>query len=92
MIYSHLGSGKHDCVISNAGKTVGTKRPLTQKHIWGIRFFIDREERLRDQALFDFAIDSRQGGCDLLARSVMSDQAAGDMKLGWSMNGALLMV
>ena len=25
----------------NAGKTVGTKRPLTQKQIWAIRFFLD---------------------------------------------------
>ena len=42
----------------NAGKKVGTKRPLTQKQIWAVRFFLDRERRIRDRALFDLAIDS----------------------------------
>ena len=50
----------------NAGKTVGSKRPLTQKQIWAVRFFLDREERLRDRALFDLAIDSKRRGCDLV--------------------------
>lgn len=50
----------------NAGKTVGAKRPLTQKQIWAIRFFLDREGRLRDRALFDLAIDSKLRGCDLV--------------------------
>jgi integrase len=48
----------------NAGKTVGTKRPLTQKQVWAVRFFLDREGRLRDRALFDLAIDSKLRGCD----------------------------
>lgn len=39
----------------NAGKKVGTKRPLTQKQIWAVRFFLDREGRIRDRALFDLA-------------------------------------
>lgn len=42
----------------NAGKMVGTKRPLTQKQIWAIRSFLEREGRLRDRALSDLAIDS----------------------------------
>ena len=50
----------------NAGKTVGTKRPLTQKQIWAIRFYLDREGRLRDRALFDLAIDSKIRGCDVV--------------------------
>lgn len=50
----------------NAGKTVGTKRPLTQKQIWAVRFFLDREGRLRDRALFDLAIDCKLRGCDLV--------------------------
>lgn len=48
----------------NAGETVGTKRPLTQKRIWAIRFFLDREGRVRDRALFDLAIDSKLRGCE----------------------------
>jgi len=39
----------------NAGKKVGTKRPLKPRQIWAIRFFLDRERRLRDRALFDLA-------------------------------------
>jgi len=50
----------------NAGKMVGAKRPLTQKQIWAIRFFLDREGRLRDRALFDLALDSKLRGCDLV--------------------------
>ncbi|MDB5677444.1 tyrosine-type recombinase/integrase [Sphingomonas bacterium] len=50
----------------NAGKTVGTKRPLTQKQIWAVRFFLEHERRLRDRALFDLAIDSKLRGCDLV--------------------------
>lgn len=66
MTYSHLDPAMQNRVSCNAGKTVGTKRPLTQKQIWAIRFFLDREERLRDRALFDLAIDSKLRGCDLV--------------------------
>lgn len=66
-----MGYSKYDPSVQartpwNAGKTVGTKRPLTQKQIWAIRFFLDRERRLRDRALFDLAIDSKLRGCDLV--------------------------
>ena len=61
----------------NAGKNVGTKRPLTQKQIWAIRFFLDREGRLRDRALFDLAIDSKLRGCDLVKIKI-GDLVAGD--------------
>lgn len=45
---------------------VGTKRRLTRKQIWAVRFFLDREARLRDRALFDLALDSKLRGCDLV--------------------------
>ena len=54
----------------NAGKMVGTKRPLTQKQIWAVRFFLEREGRLRDRALFDLAIDSKLRGCDLVKTKI----------------------
>jgi site-specific recombinase XerC len=50
----------------NAGKRVGVKRPLKLRQIWEIRFFLDREGRSRDRALFDLAIDSKLRGCDLV--------------------------
>ncbi|PHR11648.1 MAG: integrase [Sphingopyxis sp.] len=45
---------------------MGPKRPFNQKQIWAIRFFLDRELRIRDRALFDLAIDSKLRGCDLV--------------------------
>jgi len=50
----------------NAGRQVGAKRALKVKQIWSIRFFLDREGRMRDRALFDLAIDSKLRGCDLV--------------------------
>ena len=53
MGYSEFDPATQSRAAWNAGKAVGTKRPLTQKQIWAIRFFLDREGRLRDRALFD---------------------------------------
>ncbi len=61
MTYSHFDPAMQNRVVWNAGRTVGTKRPLTQKQIWAIRFFLDREERLRDRALFDLAMTANCG-------------------------------
>ena len=66
MGHSHFDPAMQCRPTWNAGKTVGAKRPLTQKQIWAIRFFLDREGRLRDRALFDLAIDSKLRGCDLV--------------------------
>lgn len=66
MGYSHYDPAAQGRPAWDAGKTVGTKRPLTQKQIWAIRFFLDREGRLRDRALFDLAVDSKLRGCDLV--------------------------
>lgn len=66
MGHAQYDPATHRRPVWNAGKTVGTKRPLTQKQIWAVRFFLDREGRLRDRALFDLAIDSKLRGCDLV--------------------------
>ena len=50
----------------NAGKMVGGKRALKPRQVWAIRFWLDRERRLRDRALFDLAIDSKLRGCDVV--------------------------
>lgn len=80
-----MGHSHHDPVMQgrsawNAGKTVGTKRPLTQKRIWAVRFFLDREARLRDRALFDLAIDSKLRGCDLVKIKIGDLLAGADMR------------
>ena len=66
MEFSRFDHTMQKRVAWNAGKNVGTKRQLTQKQIWAIRFHLDREGRLRDKALFDLAIDSKLRGCDLV--------------------------
>jgi hypothetical protein len=42
----------------NAGRKLGAKRALKPQQVWAVRFWLDREQRLRDRALFDLAIDS----------------------------------
>lgn len=66
MGHSHYDPAMQNRPAWNAGKMVGTKRPLTQKQIWAVRFFLDREGRVRDRALFDLALDSKLRGCDLV--------------------------
>jgi hypothetical protein len=50
----------------NAGQVVGSKRALKPQQVWAIRFWLEREGRLRDRGLFDLAIDSKLRGCDLV--------------------------
>jgi hypothetical protein len=42
------------------------RRALKPQQVWAIRFWLDRERRLRDRALFDLAIDSKLRGCDVV--------------------------
>jgi len=56
MGHSHFDDANRERAAWNAGKKVGTKRPFTQKQIWAIRFFLDRERRIRDRALTDKGI------------------------------------
>ena len=44
----------------------GAKLPLRPMHVWGIRVRLQVEERIRDLALFDLAIDSKLRGCDVV--------------------------
>jgi integrase len=50
----------------NAGRMLGAKRALKPQQVWAIRFWLEREGRLRDRALFDLAIDSKLRGCDVV--------------------------
>ena len=45
----------------------GAKLPLRPMHVWGIRVRLQVENRIRDLALFDLAIDSKLRGCDVVA-------------------------
>jgi len=50
----------------NEGRMLGAKRALQQQQVWAVRFWLDQHRRLRDRALFDFAIDSKLRGCDVV--------------------------
>lgn len=63
MGYSRYDPAMQSRPAWNAGKMVGTKRPLTQKQIREVRFFLEREGWLRERALFDLAIDRKLRGC-----------------------------
>ncbi|CDX45418.1 hypothetical protein MPLA_770001 [Mesorhizobium sp. ORS 3359] len=74
---NEMGHSCYDLTTSdrrawNAGKKVGTKRPLKPRQIWAIRFFLDRERRLRDRALFDLERDEVISGRILHWRSSLS--------------------
>jgi hypothetical protein len=50
----------------NKGRIVGQKRPLKPKEVWTIRVRLHLEQRKRDLAMFNLAIDSKLRGCDLV--------------------------
>jgi integrase len=54
----------------NKGKLTGARPPLRPKHVWSIRTKLLVEERTRDLAMFNLAIDSKLRGCDLVAVKV----------------------
>src|SRR5258705_5960904 len=58
----------------NKGKLIGAKPPLRASHVWSIRTKLQLEGRIRDLALFNFAIDSKLRGCDVVA--VRGDEGA----------------
>lgn len=51
----------------NKGKLIGAKPPLRPSHVWSIRTELQIEGKERDLALFNFAIDSKLQGCDVVA-------------------------
>jgi integrase len=54
----------------NKGKLTGAKLPLRPKHVWSIRSKLQLENRVRDLAMFNLAIDSKLRGCDVVALRV----------------------
>lgn len=53
------------CRHWNKGKLVGQKAPLKLKEIWATRVRLQLEERLRELAMFNLAIDSKLRSCNL---------------------------
>ena len=86
MGYSVYDPGQDHRPAWNAGHKLGAKRPLKPKQVWAIRFWLDREGRLRDRALFDLAIDSKLRGCDLVKVRI------GDLVSGGRIRGRAMVV
>ena len=54
----------------NAGRKLGSKRALKPQQVWAIRFWLDREHRLRDRAMFDLAMNSKRRGCNIIKAKI----------------------
>jgi hypothetical protein len=62
-----MGRSEYDPVAKerrpwNADRKLGAKRALRAQQVWAIRFWLDRERRIRDRAMFDLAIDGKLRG------------------------------
>ena len=66
----------------NLGKLIGQKPPLKLREIWAIRIRLQIQERLRDLAMFDLAIDSKLRGCDLVTLRVDGVMLRGNVSQG----------
>ena len=66
MNFSHVDTAAQNRVLLNFEAKTGPKRPFNQKQIWVTRFLLNREERIRDRAVFDLTIDSKLLGFDLV--------------------------
>ena len=51
----------------NKGKLVDPKPPLRTSHVWSIRTKLQINDKKRNLALFNLAIDSKLRGCDVVA-------------------------
>lgn len=76
MTHSRYDPSAHNRVPWNYGAKIGPHRPLNRKQVGAIRFFLDREKRIRDRVLSDLSIDSRLSDCDLVALQI------GDLVVG----------
>lgn len=61
----------------NKGKLSGQKRPFKLQEIWAIRIRLQIQERTRELALFNLAIDSKLRACDLMALKLTDIAQAG---------------
>ena len=62
----HKNQGTNTPKPWNKGRLIGQKSPLSLQDIWSIRTKLQNENRLRDLALFNLALDSKLRACDLL--------------------------
>jgi integrase len=64
----------------NQHRIVGPKAPFKPKHVWAIRQELKRGGKIRDLALFNYGIDSKLRGCDLVRLRVSDVAPCGLLK------------
>ena len=72
-----LTHAAHTYTPWNKGKLTGQKPPLKLPEIWAIRTRLQIEQKIRDLALFNLAIDSKLRSCDLVKLQVRDIMAGG---------------
>ena len=69
-MYLHPNVFKKKRPSSTKGILLGQKLPLKLKEIWGIRIRLQIDNKTRELALFNLAIDSKLRSCDLVKLKV----------------------
>lgn len=64
----------------NKGRSIGAKLALKPRHVWSLRFHLQREGMIRDLSMFDLAIDTKLRGCDLVKLRIGDVVADGEPK------------
>jgi Phage integrase family len=77
MGHSPMDPAFHELRPWNEAWLIGAKRALKQQQVLAILFWLDQHRRLHDRALFDFAIDSKLRGCDVV-RARSGDVVSGE--------------
>jgi len=64
----------------NKGQLIGQKRPVRPKDVWSIRARLEIDDRARDLALFNLAIDSKLRASDLVSLKIEDIQIGGRIR------------
>jgi integrase len=67
-------------VTHHQRRLIGQKPPLKPKEVWAIRIRLQIQEKPRDLALFNLAIDSKLRSCDLVTLRVSDVITVGSIK------------
>lgn len=59
---------------------LGANRAFKPQRVWTIRFGLDQHRRVWERTLFDFAIDSKLRGCDVVEFRIGDIVAGGSIR------------
>ena len=78
--YYLLPDSPQEATPNHKGRLVGQKPPLKPREVWAIRVRLQIQEKRRDLALFNLAIDSKLRSCDLVALRVSDVVTGGSVR------------